>query len=174
MISKVNCSRFMDLILVLYLGGLIVLTSCSTTTQEDVLEINKKLVRQMNTEVWNKANLEIVDKLYTPDFVLHFLPDGSELKGIDSLRAHIREHRKAFPDWREEIKRIVAERDLVVIQYVSTGTNQGRWLGNSPTGKWIQINEVSIFRIEDGRITEQWLLPDLFSMQQQLAGTGNE
>jgi steroid delta-isomerase-like uncharacterized protein len=174
MIAKAHCSRFVILVLALHLGGLIVLTGCSTTTQEGVLESNKRLVRQMNAEVWNKTNLDIVDKLYTPDFVLHFLPDGSELRGIDSLRAHIREHRKAFPDWSEEIKRIVAERDLVVIQYVSTGTNQGRWLGNSPTGRRIQINEVSIFRIEDGRIAEQWLLPDLFSMQQQLAGTGNE
>jgi steroid delta-isomerase-like uncharacterized protein len=156
------------------LGGSIVLTGCSTTTPEDVLESNKQLVRQMNAEVWNNANLDMVDNLYTPDFVLHFLPDGSELRGVDSLRAHIREHRKAFPDWNEEIKRIVAERDLVVIQYVSTGTNDGIWLGNPPTGRRIQINEVSIFRIEDGRIAEQWLLPDLFSMQQQLAGTGNE
>jgi len=128
----------------------------------------------MNAEVWNKANLEMVAKLYTSDFVLHFLPDGSELRGIDSLRAHIREHRKAFPDWSEEITLLVAERDLVVIQYVSTGTNQGRWLGNPPTGKRIQINEISIFRIEHGRIAEQWLLPDLFSMQQQIAGSGNE
>jgi len=174
MIAKANCSRFMTLVLALHLGGLIVLTSCNTSSQEDVLESNKRLVRQMNAEVWNKTNLDIVDKLYTPDFVLHFLPDGSELRGIDSLRAHIREHRKAFPDWREEIKRIVAERDLVVIQYVSTGTNQGNWIGNSPTGRRIHINEVSIFRIEDGRIAEQWLLPDLFSMQQQLTGTGNE
>jgi predicted ester cyclase len=127
----------------------------------------------MNAEVWNKTNLDILDKLFIHDFVMHFLPDGSEMRGIDSLRVHVREHCTAFPDWREEIKRIVAERDLVVIHYVSTGTNQGRWLGNSPTGIRIQINEVSIFRIEDGRIAEQWLLPDLFSMQQQLAATGN-
>ena len=174
MIAKANCSRFATLVFALHLGGLIILIGCNKTTPEGVLESNKRLVRQMNAEVWNETNLEIVDKFYTPDFILHFLPDGSELRGIDSLRAHIREHRKAFPDWKEEIKCIVAERDIVVIQYVSTGTNQGRWLGNLPTGKRIQINEVSIFRIEDGKITEQWLLPDLFSMQQQLAGTGNE
>jgi len=141
---------------------------------EGPLERNKQLVREMNAEVWNKTNLDILDRLFTPDFVMHFLPDGSELRGIDSLRAHILEHHKAFPDWSENIIRIVAEQDLVVIQYISTGTNKGRWLGISPTGKRIQINEVSIFRIEDGRISEQWLLPDLFSMQQQLAGTGNE
>jgi steroid delta-isomerase-like uncharacterized protein len=174
MIAKAGCSRFMTLVLALHLGGSIVLTGCSATTQKGILESNKRLVRQMNTKVWNEGNLDVVDKLYTHDFVLHFLPDGSEFRGVDSLRAHIREHRKAFPDWGEEIKRVVAEGDLVAIQYVSTGTNRGVWLGNPPTGRRIQINEVSIFRIEDGRIAEQWLLPDLLSMQQQLAGTGNE
>ena len=174
MMTKVNCARFLTLVLALYISSSMVLTGCNKKTPEGVLESNKQLVRQMNAEVWNKTNLDMLDKLFTPGFVLHFIPDGSELIGIDSLRAHIQEHRKAFPDWSEDIKLIVAERDLVVIQYVSTGTNQGRWLGNLPTGKRIQINEVSIFRIEDGKITEQWLLPDLFSVQQQLAGTGNE
>ena len=171
MITKVNYSKFLALVLALLgLGGSIILTGCSTSIPKDDLESNKQLIRQMNAEVWNKTNLKMVDKLYSPGFVLHFLPDGSEMRGIDSLRAHVQEHHKAFPDWKEDIKRIVAEQDLVVIQYVSTGTNEGKWLGSSPTGRKIQINEVSIFRIEDGRIAEQWLLPDLFSMQQQLAG----
>ena len=173
MITKVNCSGYVILIHALSIVSLILLVGCSTKTPEDILESNKQLVRKMNAEVWNKANLDIVDTLYSPDFVMHFLPDGSDMRGTDSLRAHVREHREAFPDWKEEITRIVAERDIVVIQYVSTGTNEGSWLGNPPTGRKIQINEVSIFRIEDGRIAEQWLLPDLFSMQQQLAGTGN-
>jgi len=160
--------------LALCLGGSIILTGCSTKTPESVLKSNKQLILKMNAEVWNKTNLNMLDKLYIPDFVLHFLPDGSEMRGIDSLRAHVQKHHNAFPDWKEDIKRIVAEQDLVVIQYVSTGTNLGRWLGNSPTGRKIQINEFSIFRIEEDRIAEQWLLPDLFSMQQQLTRTENE
>lgn len=162
------------MILALHLGCTVVFTGCSTTTPESALGSNKRLVREMNAEVWNKSNLDVVDKLFTPDFVLHFLPDGSEMRGLANLRAHVRELREGFPDWSEEITRIVAERDLVVIQYVSTGTNQGEWLGSSPTGRRIQINEVSIFRMEDGRIAEQWLLPDVFSMQRQIAGIGNK
>ena len=120
------------------------------------------------------ANVDALTAFFTPDFVLHFLPDGSETKGIAGLREHVRELHDAFPDWSEDIKHIVAEGDLVVIHYVSGGTNQGQWLGKPPTGNRVQINEMSIFRIEDGRIAEQWLLPDLGSMQQQLAGTGDE
>jgi len=112
--AKTHYSRFLTLIFPLYLWGSIVITGCNTRTLESALEDNKQLVREMNAEVWNRANLDIVDKIFTPDFVMHFLPDGSELKGLDSLRAHILELHTAFPDWSENIIRIVAEQDLVV------------------------------------------------------------
>lgn len=150
------------------------ITGCGTTSSGSTLERNRQLVREMNAEVWNKASLDAIDDFFAPDFVLHFLPDGSDTRGIEGLREHVRELHEAFPDWSEDIKRIVAERDLVVIHYVSSGTNQGQWLGMPPTGSRVQVNEMSIFRIEDGRIAEQWLLPDIGSMQQQLTGDGDE
>ncbi len=154
------------------LGFLIVvllITSGCVSNQETTLqERNKELVHRMNEEVWNKGNLEILDELFSPDFVQHFLPVGSETKGLDQLRVSIGSHRKAFPDWAEQIKRIVTEGDLVAIHFTSTGTNDGSFLGNPPTGKQIYINEMSIYRIVDGRIVEQWLIPDLLSLSQQL------
>jgi predicted ester cyclase len=100
--------------------------------------------------------------------------DGSVLRGIDSFQEHVRQHREAFPDWKEEIQQIVAEGDLVVLHFVSTGTNAGSWRGSPATGRKIRIHEMSILRIEDGKIAEQWLLPSIFSMQQQLAGATDE
>lgn len=174
MIGKATSYGFVIIVLALLFAASLVITGCSTTPRKSVLERNKRLVRHMNDEVWNKGNLDIVDELYSPDFVRHFLPDGSELKGIHSLREHVRKHREAFPDWTEDIRHIVAEGDLVMLHFVSTGTNNGTWLGNPPTGRRVQINEMSILRIEDGRIAEQWLMPDIFSMQQQLAPPEDE
>ena len=146
---------------------LLIIAGC-TSGQESYLERNKELVRRMDEEVWNKGNLEIIDELYSTNFVWHFLPSGSESIGLDSLQEHVRKHREAFPDWTEEIKHIVAEGDFVSIHYVSRGTNEGSFQGNPPTGKPIEINEMSIFRIVDGKIAEQWLIPDLLSLNQQL------
>ena len=41
-------------------------------------------------------------------------------------------------------------------------------MGNPPTGNRVEISEVAIFRLRDGRIAEQWVYPDMLSMQQQL------
>lgn len=151
-----------------------VITSCSRPTSDSALDSKKGLVRYTNDQVWNQANLAVIDELFAPAFVRHFLPDGSEVRGIDSFREHVRRHREAFPDWKEEIQHIVAEGDLVVLHFVSTGTNTGSWRGSPATGRRIRIDEMSILRIEDGKIAEQWLLPDIFSMEQQLARANDE
>ena len=133
-----------------------------------VIEQNKKLVLKMNQKVWNEGNLTAIKELFSPDFILHFLPDGSEFKGVEALRKQVKEHREAFPDWKEKITHIVAENDMVVIHFESSGTNSGNWLGNPPAGKEVHINEFSLFRVQNGKIVEQWLMPDIFGLRQQL------
>ncbi len=147
---------------------LLIISGCVSTQETTLQERNKELVYRMTEEVWSKGNLEILDELFSPDVVQYFLPFGSETKGLDQFRVSVGSHRKAFPDWAEQIKLIVAEGDLVAIHFTSTGTNDGSFLGNPPTGKQIYINEMSIYRIVDGRIAEQWLIPDLLSLSQQL------
>ncbi len=151
----------------LFVASLLIL-GCESTQETTLEERNKELIHRMNDEVWTKGNLEIMDQLFSTDFVQHFLPVGSETKGLVKFRESVRNHRQAFPDWAEEIKQIVAEGDLVATHFTSTGTNTGSFLGNPPTGKQIHINEMSIYRIVDSKIVEQWLIPDLLSLNQQL------
>ena len=146
----------------------ICIVACTSDRNDSTLERNRDLVLTMNREVWNKGNLAAVEELFSANFVQHFLPDSSMLNGINTFRERVREHREAFPDWKENIKYIVAEDDLVVIQFESSGTNLGSWLGNPPTGRKVHINEFSILRVENGKIAEQWLMPDLFSLNKQL------
>ena len=47
-------------------------------------------------------------------------------------------------------------------------------MGNPPTGNRVEISEVVILRMSNGQIAEQWVYPDILSMQQQLAQPKNE
>lgn len=76
--------------------------------------------------------------------------------------------RAAFPDWREDIEDIVFEGDRIVVRYVSTGTQDGAFLGRLPSGARVRVDEISIFRIADGRIAEQWCLVDDLALFKQL------
>ncbi len=58
--------------------------------------------------------------------------------------------------------------DRVASRYVSTGTHEGPFWGIAPTGRRIEIQEMSIFRIADDRIVEQWCMFDDLARLQQL------
>lgn len=145
----------------------LVMTGCASP-QETNLQRNKELILRLHEEVWSKGNVGIIGEFYSKKIVWHLLPLGVELKGLDQLEDHIRDHRRAFPDWTEKVQQIVAEGDLVATRYVSTGTNKGSFAGNPPSGRRIHINEVAIHRIVDGKIVEQWVIPDIYNMNRQL------
>jgi steroid delta-isomerase-like uncharacterized protein len=151
----------------LLIAASLVITGCAST-QETTLARNKDLIRRLHQEVWSNGNVKELNEFYSKKIVWHLLPLGVELKGLDQLEGQVRGHRQAFPDWTEKVQQMVAEGDLVVTRFISTGTNKGSFAGNPPTGKQIQINEVAIHRIVDGKIVEQWVIPDLFSLNQQL------
>jgi steroid delta-isomerase-like uncharacterized protein len=129
---------------------------------------NKELALKANEEVWNRGNFESLEEMFATDFVQHFLPFGTHTTGLEEFRRRSIKHREAFPDWKEVVNLVVAEGDYVALQYSSTGTNTGSFLDNPPTGKKIHINEMTIFRIVEGKIAEQWLLPDILSLYHQL------
>ncbi len=131
------------------------------------IEDNKVIVRRQHEEVWSKGNLTLVDEIYTPDFVCHFVV-GSEWRGPEGVRQQVTGHRTSFPDWNEHIDDIIAEADRVVTRFTSRGTQKGEFQGIPPTGNKVTIAEVAIYRIVDGKIAEQWGFPDVMDLLRQV------
>jgi steroid delta-isomerase-like uncharacterized protein len=132
-----------------------------------LLERNKEVVQRNTAEVWNRGNLDILEELYTPDFICHFIV-GPEWRGYKGIRKAVSGHRTSFPDWNEQIVDIVAEGDRVAIRFRSRGTQKREFNGIPPTGRKVDIFEVAIFRLENGRMAEQWGFPDIMGLRQQL------
>ena len=146
------------------------IVGCSTTKHAHTLSDNKALVLRSEAELWSKGNLAVADELYSPDFVCHFVV-GPEWRGLEGIKGEVKRHRTSFPDWHERVDDIVAEGDRVVIRFTSTGTQRGEFAGIAPTGRKVSIQEVAIFRLVDGKIVEQWGMPDIHGLMQQLGAT---
>ena len=78
------------------------------------------------------------------------------------------EFRMAFPDWREEIVELVAEDDTVAGRFRCSGTHRGEFLGEAPTGKRMEVDEVFFLRAEGGRFVDFWALEDSLGRMRQL------
>lgn len=125
------------------------------------------MVRAVFSEVWSKGDVYLIPDLFSEDFVGHF--PGETVHGLEELAAQVTAHRSAFPDWTEEIEEAIFDGNRVAIRFRSRGTNKGEFMGNPPTGTHVEITEAVFFRLKDGKIIEQWVYPDIVSMQRQLA-----
>jgi predicted ester cyclase len=126
-------------------------------TRDEMTTLVERLHR-----LWNTGDLSEIEILYSPDFIGHF-PSGSrlgELKGQSGVRNAIEGVRRAFADWTETVEDIIIEDDKAVTRYVSTGIHKGPYFDLPPTGERVRFTEISIFRVANGRVTEQWCLTD--------------
>lgn len=140
-----------------------------TDTSKEVKQKNIDVVLRAHHEVWNQGKYDVINEIYAEDYQCHFIC-GLETVGQEGVREFISDHRKSFPDWTERVMDIVADGDRVVTRYISTGTHEGEFQGIAATGRKITISEVSIHRVLNGKIVEQWGFPDGLSHIQQLTG----
>jgi steroid delta-isomerase-like uncharacterized protein len=137
------------------------------------LDNNRAVVRRAVEEIWNKGDLFLVPEVYAPDFVSHqhSHPNMGDVRGLGSLQTFLSEFREAFPDFHDTIDDQVAEGEKVVTRVTSSGTHRGTFMGLQPTNKHVSWMAISIDRIQDGKIVEEWGSWDMFGMMQQLGAT---
>lgn len=116
----------------------------------------------------NAHDLEGLVALHHPDYVSHE-PNG-RFGTLAEYRARTAGFFEAFPDGRVEPINVIAEDDLMVMNFIASGTNAGPFLGRPPTGRNAEFAEVRVRRVVDGLIVEQWGLLDLATLMNQLHG----
>jgi predicted ester cyclase len=133
------------------------------------LERNKQILRRVHKEVWSNPDLnaamKAADELYAPDFVLHDWIGDSH--GVSEVKKGVADTRAAFPDSREDVLDVVAEGDMVMTRFVSSGTQKGdiaAILGYQPAvppnGKFQRFPELAVHRLVNGMLAEQWDFSD--------------
>ena len=129
-------------------------------------EENKALARR-SWEIVNRRDLDAIQEFYAADLVWHE-PDR-DIHGSEEARRFLALYFRAFPDLTHRVEDVIAEGDKVVTRYTLSGTHWGETeeLG-PPTGKRIELEGITIHRIEDGKIVEEWERYDNLSMLQQL------
>ncbi len=118
-------------------------------------EENKAMVRRMVEGINAGVEKATVDELFAP-------------RAARRVKRLFAEFRTAFPDWQEEIVQLVAEGDAVAGRFRCSGTHRGEFLGEAPTGKRMDVEEVFFLRVEDGKFVNFWGLEDSLGRLRQL------
>jgi predicted ester cyclase len=134
------------------------------------LERNKSAVRRFKEAQGTKDEGAMLREVLAPNYTrlrggMANLAANARDQGFPEPRAFLR---SAFPDRVDVIEDIIAEDDRVGLLWRLTGTHQGNLFGIPPTGRRVDIHELGIFRLADGRITEGWFLADELGLLKQL------
>lgn len=128
---------------------------------------NAAIARRIPEEVATEGNLDLLDELLSADAVDHGL-FGQDFHGPEGVKEQLRTVLSAFPDLEATVEDVVAEGDLVAMRVTVRGTHEGEFMGIEPTGNSFEGQNMVFTRVEDGKITERWLQPDMLGMLQQL------
>lgn len=131
-------------------------------------EQNKQLVQRLIEEVINQGKIDVIEELFTPDFVEHEAVPPGVPPGRDGLKAMFGMLHSAFSDFKATVEHLIAEDDCVVVHMNWTGTHEADFMGIPPTGKSISITVIDIMGITGGKIGAHWGVMDQMTLMQQL------
>src|ERR687883_641116 len=134
-------------------------------------EENKALVRRWFDEVLTRADLQQVDELFAPNYILHGPSISQEVHGREGIRQYVATYRAAFPDAHFTVEDQIAEQDMVVTRWTARGTHEEEFMGVAPTGKRVTVMGMDIIRVADGEILDYWGEFDVMGMLRQLGIT---
>jgi steroid delta-isomerase-like uncharacterized protein len=127
---------------------------------------NMAIVRRIYEQVFDKHNLDVIDELYTSDFVYH--SPGNPDFHREGLKQGLGAYVAAFPDVQMTIEDMFAAGDRVAVRFTARGTHQGEYMGVPPTGKQVTVTSILIHRLAGGKMVEDWEWEDQLGVLRQL------
>lgn len=128
----------------------------------------KVIVRRYFEEILDGGNLDLVDEIFDPQYVLHDPNAPEEVRGLEGAKQFVGVFRSAFPDIAHTIEDQIAEGDKVVTRLRARATHKGELMGLPPTGEEVTVEGISIWRIANGKIKECWFNYDALGLMRQL------
>jgi len=134
-----------------------------------ILDENKKLIETYFLRVWNKGETDLLDSIIDENYRNHS-PGGpvAPPPGAAGLKPIVDAMRHGFPDLNYSIKDLVITEDRIIARVVMTGTLLGELWGMQPNGRKVEVTQINIEYVKNGRITEHWRLTDELKMMNQL------
>ena len=137
-----------------FLAGALLMAQGQPTADGSIQSRNKAVAKRVFDEIFNEGKFQVADEIYAPDFQNHGLHRSVDLKTDQEA---VLAEKKAFPDLRISVQEMLAEGDKVAVLWTFQGTHTGSgYEGLPPTGTRVEVRGMTIWRIVDGRIVEEW------------------
>lgn len=146
-------------------------------------ELRNKEVLHRLAKALNSRNLDAVEEVFAPGYVRHDPSDMLREAGVREYKQAFAKLLTAFPDAHWTIEELLADGDRIVGRWTFNGTQTGPFFSIPPSGKKVTYPIIAIYRIENGRIAEDWhvfhalglwqtLIPEIRDLMDRARTTG--
>ncbi|UCG80829.1 MAG: ester cyclase [Desulfobacterales bacterium] len=129
---------------------------------------NKLVGRRFFEDMLAKGDWAIAEKLMSQDIVMHHPSSPTPVNGREAVVGFLKAFRAGFPDLKMVAEDVFGEGNKVAVRWRASGTHEAELFGIPPTGKSMNVAGISILRIVDGKIVEDWVSEDSLGLMQQL------
>ena len=125
---------------------------------DEVLALARQFVDAVNAH-----DIDAAAACLAPGYIHH---SGAGDLDVEAFKVALGKYLTSFPDLRYDVQELapLADGHGVVARWILRGTHLGRAFDADPTGKAWATPGLSLHRIEDGRIVEDWEYGDDLAM----------
>jgi steroid delta-isomerase-like uncharacterized protein len=116
---------------------------------------NKDVLHRL-ADALNSRDLDAVDDVFAPGYVRHDPSDLLREAGVKEYKQAFSKILTAFPDAHWIMEEVLEDGDRVIGRWRFNGTQTGPLFNLPPSGKKVTYPIIAIYRIENGRIAEDW------------------
>ncbi len=126
---------------------------------------NVAVIRKMFDLLESGSSTDL-DKIFAANWVNHdpSLPPMQGLEGAKQLIALW----SGLTDRKVTVEDSVTDGDRVAIRFKLAGKQTAEFMGIAPTGRLVNVSGTGIFRVVDGKATDNWVNFDALGLLQQL------
>ncbi len=137
---------------------------------------NALLGRRLYEELWNARDFDGMLRHASADIECLEVATNTARQGHEGYRAFAEGWATAFPDARVEIRRVIANDNGVVVEFVGHGTHTGPLVGPAgtipPTGRRAELSLCDVLEIEEGQVRRVRSYYDMATLMRQLGLMG--
>jgi steroid delta-isomerase-like uncharacterized protein len=126
-------------------------------------EDNKRFMRNYVEWVIDGQNPPLASHYFAQNFYNHDRAPGEET-GLPGVTAFLESIFAAFSGFETTLHEQLAENDFVVGRWSQTFKNTGPYLGFPASGRPVNVAGITITRVRDGRILEEWEARDVLML----------
>ena len=140
--------------------------------QENDSNLREEIMKEIVTEYYQKmdtlkGNFAEMSSVFNDNMIFHF-PGVHAPMSVSEFQGPAQGIYAGFSDFKHTIEDFIIEGNKVACRLNITGTHNGTFQGIPASNKSIAINAITIFNIENNKLSEHWVSVDMLGLMAQI------